>query len=133
MVTDPIADMLTRIKNGYLARHQAVEIPYAKAKEKIAKILVKENYLKNIKVSAKGSAKDRKKIICELKYEAGKPVLSEVKRISKPGRRVYIRWQKITLVLSGYGIMLISTSKGVMTGQQAKKKKLGGEVICKIW
>jgi len=129
MVTDPIADMLTRIKNGYLARHQAVEIPYAKAKEQIAKILVKESYLKNVKVSAK----DRKQILCELKYEAGKPVLSEVKRISKPGRRVYIRWQKITLVLSGYGIMLISTSKGVMTGQQAKKKKLGGEVICKIW
>lgn len=132
MVSDPIADMLARIKNAYLARQPAVEIPYAKIKEEIGKILVKEKYLKNQKTENLKNQKT-KKIVCELKYQEGKPALSDFVRVSKPGRRVYAGWKKIPRTLSGYGITIVSTPEGVMTDNQARKKKLGGEVICKIY
>lgn len=127
MVTDQIADLLIRIKNGSLARREAVEVPYSQNKEKIAMILKKKNYLKNVKIQAKRT------MICELQYQAGKPALTSVQRVSKPGRRVYKTWQKIPWTLSGYGITLVSTSQGIMTDQEARKKKLGGEIIAQIW
>ncbi len=132
MVTDPIADTLSGIKNAYLAHHQVVEIPYSKIKEKISKVLVKEGYLKECQLS---NTKDqvKKKIICKLKYEKGKPALTDLERVSKPGRRVYSHWKKIPRTLSGYGITIISTSKGIMIDKEARKKKLGGEIICKVW
>lgn len=131
MVSDPIADMLTRIKNAYLARHQMVAIPYSKIKEAIGKILVKEGYLKKCEIS-NGKSKT-KKIVCELKYKEGKPILENFIRVSKPGRRVYARWEKVPRSLSGFGTTIISTPKGLMTDKEARKKKLGGEVICQVW
>lgn len=127
MVSDPIADMLARIKNAYLAGHKTVEIPCSRIKEEIGKILVKEGYLKTQKTPKP------QKIVCGLKYEGGKPVMSDFKRVSKPGRRVYVGWKKIPRTLSGYGLTIVSTPKGLMTDKEARKKKLGGELICQVW
>lgn len=131
MVTDPIADMLTRIKNAYLAYHQTVEIPYSKMKEEMGKILVKEGYIKNAKLKMQNAK--FKKIVCELGYKDEKPVFENFERVSKPGRRIYARWNRIPRTLSGYGITIVSTPKGIMTDKEARKKKLGGELICKVW
>jgi len=133
MVTDPIADFLIRIKNAYQAEHQEVRAPYSRLKEKIAKILVKNGYLQNLKVEGERNKPQTKEIVCQLTYPQGRPALTKVERISKPGRRIYAGWEKIPLALSGYGLTLVSTSQGVMTGKEAKKKKLGGEIIAKIW
>jgi len=140
-MSDPIGDMLIRIKNGYRARKQIVEVPYSKIKEQIAKILVKEGYLKNVKCQSplRGSPSDRsnvksgKILRIELKYEGKKPAIEEVKRISKPGVRIYAKAGKIPKVRFGFGITILSTSKGIMTDKQAKKENLGGEVICQVW
>lgn len=131
MVTDPIADMLTRIKNAYLAYHRTVEIPYSKMKEEMGKILVKEGYLKKCQIS--NDKLQIKKIVCELGYKDEKPVFENFERVSKPGRRIYARWNRIPRTLSGYGITIVSTPKGIMTDKEARKKKLGGELICKVW
>lgn len=127
MVTDQISDFLIRIKNGYLARQETVRAPYSKTKEKIAMILVKEKYLKNVKTQSKRT------MICELQYQAGKAALAEAQRVSKPGRRVYKTWKKVPWTLSGYGVTLVSTPQGLMTDREARKKKLGGEIIAQIW
>jgi small subunit ribosomal protein S8 len=133
MVNDPIADMLTRIKNAYLARHQVVRVPYSRIKNEIARLLVDEGYLKNSRVEE--IKKTLKKIItCELSYKKnGQSSLGDVRRISKPGRRVYARVDKLPKTLGGLGITIISTPKGVMTDKEARKKKLGGEIICQVW
>jgi len=129
VVNDPIGDMLIRIKNGYLARKVVVEVPYSKMKEEIAKLLVKEGYLKKFKIENL-----KFKILkLELKYEGKKPVIEGVKRISKPGVRIYAKAGEIPKVKYGFGITIVSTSKGIMTGREAKKKNLGGEVICQVW
>lgn len=129
MLSDPIADMLIRIKNGYRAGKQVVEVPYSKTKEAIAKILLKEGYLKKFKI------KNLKFKILELslKYEGKKPALEEVKRISRPGVRIYTKAGKIPKVRFGFGITIVSTPKGLMTDKEAKKRNLGGEVICQVW
>lgn len=128
-MTDPIADFLIRIKNGYLAGKKQVEVPYSKIKEKIAQILVKEGYLKEFKIENL-----KFKILkLTLKYEGKKPALEEVRRISKPGLRIYAKAKKIPAVRFGFGITIVSTSSGLMTLSQARKKNLGGEVICQIW
>jgi len=132
MTTDPIADILIRIKNAYLARHKTVEIPYSKMKVKIGKILVKKDYLESLKIQKIKDSKF-KKIVCKLKYQAGEPAFENIKRVSKPGRRIYVHWNKIPRTLSGYGTTIVSTSKGIMVDKEARKKKLGGEVICKVW
>ena len=132
MVTDPIADMLARIKNAYLSHHQMVTIPYSQIKEKIAKVLVKEGYLKNLKTE-KQENKKIKNIVCELAYKNGQPVLHSLKRASKPGRRVYVGWKKIPRTISGYGVTIVSTPEGVMTDKEARKKKIGGEIICQVY
>lgn len=140
MVSDPIADMLTRIKNAYLSRHQRVEVPYSKVKEKIGKILVAEGYLKKCQISISKKSREAgndkcqtKKIVCQLVYKDGKPAFTDFKRASKPGRRIYARWGKIPRTISGYGTTIVSTSKGIMTDKEAREKKLGGEIICKVW
>ncbi len=131
VITDPIADFIIRIKNGYLVRKKLIEIPWSNMKEKLAEMLVKEGFLKNAQVkSEKGKFKT---LELELKYEGKKPALTEVKRISKPGVRIYAKVNKIPRVRLGVGITIISTPKGLMTDKQARKNHQGGELICQIW
>ena len=136
MSSDPIADFCTSIRNGYMARKLKIQIPYSKLKEEMAKALSEQGYLKKIKINppAGGEKLKMKKIEVELKYdEKGKPVLTKIERISKPGLRVYKGSQNIPRVLSGLGIAIVSTPKGLLTGKQAKKQNLGGEIICQVW
>ncbi len=125
-MVDPIADMLTRIRNAYRAGHGTVEMPYSHFKEKIAKVFLKNNYLNTLK-------KDKRTLKLTLKYHQGKPALTQIKKISKQGLKVYKRKDKLPYVLSGLGIAIISTSKGVMIAREARKKGLGGEILCEIW
>lgn len=126
MINDPIADMLIRIKNGYMARKSAVVIPYSKFKGNLAKILEKEEYIGSFK-------KEGNNLEVVLKYENGQAKLSNVIRVSKPGLRIYEGKKKLPRVLGGLGIAVVSTPKGLMTVKEARKKGLGGEIICKIW
>jgi len=126
MSTDPVSDMLTIIRNGYLTKAKKVLAPKSKFKEEIAKTLVQAGYLSGCK-TLDG------KLEISLKYENRKPVLEYIKRVSKPGLRVYKPNKKIVRVRSGFGTSIISTSKGVMTSQEAKRKGLGGEIICQVW
>lgn len=131
MITDPIADMLTRIRNGVKAKFEIVDVPSSKIKESIAKLLVQEGYVESYKV-----LEDNKQNILRihLKYDRGKDgVINKVIRVSKPGRRVYVDKGEIPMVLRGYGIAILSTSRGVITDKEARKAGIGGEVICKIW
>ncbi len=131
MMTDPIADMLTRIRNASKAKHEKVDIPSSKLKVEIAKILKDEGFVKNVKL-----VKDRRQglIRVYLKYtEEEAPVLQGLKRISRPGCRVYAGNDAIPKVLDGLGTAILSTPKGIQTGRQAKKDNVGGEVICHVW
>jgi len=131
MMTDPIADMLTRIRNASKAKHEKVDSPSSKLKVEIAKILKDEGFVKNVKL-----VKDRRQglIRVYLKYtEDEAPVLQGLKRISKPGCRVYASNDAIPKVLDGLGTAILSTPKGIQTGKQAKKDNVGGEVICHVW
>lgn len=128
---DPIADMLIRIKNGYLAKKEFIEIPFSKIKEKISEILVGNGYAKNYEIIKDNKIAKSIKLI--LKYEKNIPGVSDVERVSKPGLRVYKGKNKLPRVLGGLGIAIISTSKGLMTEKESNKKGLGGEIICKIW
>ena len=131
-MSDPIADMLTRIRNANTAKHDTVDIPASKMKISIAEILYKEGYIKNFDlVDVDGF----KSIHITLKYGADKneKVISGLKRISKPGLRVYANTEELPSVLEGYGIAIISTNKGVMTDKQARKENVGGEVLAFIW
>lgn len=133
MVSDPIADFLFRIKNAYLADKKILSIPYSKMKERLAKVLAKKGFIEEVKVEPVTSSTKFKKIKITLKYKGKKPALTEVKRISKPGVRIYVKKEKIHRVLSGLGVLILSTSKGLMTGEEARRKGLGGEVICEMW
>jgi small subunit ribosomal protein S8 len=131
MMTDPIADMLTRIRNASKAKHEKVDIPSSKLKVELAKILKDEGFVKNVKL-----VKDRRQglIRVYLKYtEDEAPILRGLKRISKPGCRVYASNDAIPKVLDGLGTAILSTPKGIQTGKQAKKDNVGGEVICHVW
>jgi len=131
-MTDPIADMLTRIRNGIAAEHESVVIPSSKMKVEIARILKQEGYISGYKVEG-DNAKD-KTITVDLKYGPEKQkVISGLKRISKPGLRVYAKGNDIPRVLNGLGIAIISTSKGLMTDRDARKANLGGEVVAYVW
>ena len=131
-MTDPIADMLTRIRNGLHAGHKTTSIPASKMKVEIAKILKAEGYILDYKVEGE-KAKD-KIITIDLKYDVeGKKVISGLKRISKPGLKVYAKSNDVPRVLNGLGIAIISTSKGLMTDRDARKAKLGGEVVAYVW
>ncbi|MEG1989918.1 MAG: 30S ribosomal protein S8 [Terrisporobacter sp.] len=129
-VTDPIADMLTRIRNANSQRHATVDIPYSKVKKAIADILVEEGF-----VSAKEELQDgiKKTIRLTLKYENKTKVLQGLKRISRPGLRIYANNEELPRVLNGLGIAVISTSKGIMTDKKARKENVGGEVLAYIW
>lgn len=129
-MTDPIADMLSRIKNGYLAKSDLVEIPYAQNLAAIAHLLSQEGYIQKNETKEENG---RKKIIIALKYEGKKPALTNFQRVSKPGLRIYVRKNNIPRVLGGIGKVLISTPQGLMTDEEAKKKGQGGEIICKLW
>ena len=131
IVTDPIADMLTRIRNGLTAKHETVEVPASKIKKAIADILLEEGYVKNVEY-IEGEVQGTIKIT--LKYGAkNTKVVSGLKRISKPGLRVYASSDKLPKVLNGLGIAILSTSKGVMTDKQARANNLGGEILAYIW
>jgi len=129
-MTDPIADMLIRIKNAQAVSHPTVEIPYSNLKHRLADIFLKEEFIKAI---GKKQNKIEKIIRITLKYKEKKPVIRGLKRISKPGRRVYLPAEKIRRPRSGRGAVILSTPKGLMTGKEARRKRLGGEVICEIW
>lgn len=129
-LTDPIADMLTRIRNGIQARHEVVNIPASKEKEEIARILKQEGFILNYHIE--GDVK--KTIVVELKYGPNREkVISGLKRISKPGLRIYTKAADLPRVLNGLGIAIISTSKGLMVDRDARKQKIGGEVVAYIW
>jgi small subunit ribosomal protein S8 len=130
-VTDPIADMLTRVRNASLARHGEVVLPGSRVKTEIARILVEEGFIASFENRVEDG---HDHLVLALKYVEGKtPVVTGLKRISKPGLRVYARKTEIPRVLGGLGVAILSTSHGIMTGQQARKLNLGGEVICYVW
>ena len=129
--TDPIADMLTRIRNANSARHTTVEIPASKVKLAIAQILLDEGYIRSFEKIEEGK---QGMIQVTLKYdEKGKRVISGLKRISKPGLRIYVSCEELPQVLNGLGIALVSTSKGIKTDRDARKEGLGGEVLAYVW
>ena len=131
MMTDPIADMLVRINNALTARHKQVLIPSSKVKLAIARILKEEGYIKNYQVT---KDEPQPNIRITLKYDEDRhPIISKLQRVSKPGRRVYVGRQEIPWVLSGMGITIVSTPRGIMTGQQARRSRVGGEVLCNVW
>ncbi|MBW1678357.1 MAG: 30S ribosomal protein S8 [Deltaproteobacteria bacterium] len=130
-VTDPLADMLTRIRNANMAKHSKVDVPASKMKISVAKILKDEGYIKNYKL-----IKDRKDGILRiyLKYdEFNEGVIVGLKRLSKPGRRIYVKKDSIPLILNGMGIAVLSTSKGMLADREAKKLNVGGELLCSLW
>ena len=130
-MTDTIADMLTRIHNALIAKHDSVEIPASTMKKAIAQILVDEGYIKSFEVIADG---EKKTIRIQLKYGANKQrVIVGIKRISRPGLRVYARKDEMPKVLGGLGIAIVSTSRGVMTDREARKQGVGGEVLAYVW
>ena len=129
-MTDPITDMLNQIKNAQAVGKTEVLIPFSKIKNEIATILAKESFVGETKKTVKEKNKALKIF---LKYDNGMPAISGFKRISKPGQRIYEGFLQIKKVHGGYGISIISTSKGLMTNKEAKKQKLGGEVICQVW
>jgi len=130
-MTDPIADMLTRVRNASSARHSTVEIPASKMKAEIARLMTEQGYIVGYE-SKKGEQGDV--IVVELKYGKNRErVISGIKRISKPGRRIYAKKEKLPKVLGGLGTAIISTSRGLVTSAEAQKLGLGGEVICFIW
>jgi len=131
-LTDPVADMLARIRNAISARHQKVDVPTSKLKAEIARILQEEGYIANYK--ATDDEQGHKVLRIYLKYSNGsEAAISNVARVSRPGCRVYVRRTEIPRVLGGLGINILTTPRGVMTGRQARKEGLGGEVLCEVW
>lgn len=131
-MTDPIADMLTRIRNGITSHHERIELPTSKLKVEIARILKSEGFIRNFTVVDKEASQATLRI--DLKYSKdGEPVIHGIERISRPGRRVYRNKQEIPRVLDGLGLAIVSTSKGVLSGVEAVKSGVGGEVLCQVW
>jgi len=127
---DPIGDFLTRIRNASMALHNFVEVPYSNIVFSIAKILEKKGYIRSALVNTKG---DFKFISVELKYCNKEPAIRRLLRVSKPGRRVYVKKEKIPNPINGLGLCILSTSKGILTGKEAIEFGVGGEVLCEIW
>jgi small subunit ribosomal protein S8 len=132
-MTDPIADMLTRIRNGIQAHHDRIELPTSKLKVEVARILKSEGFIANFKeVSEDGKPQGTLRVY--LKYsEDGEPVIHGIERVSRPGRRVYRGKEEIPAVLGGLGLAIVSTSKGVLSGAEAARQGVGGEVLCQVW
>ncbi len=129
-MTDPIADMLTRIRNAVRAGHTLCAIPFSRLKWEIAKKLEQEGYISDIIRRGRGS---RKRIECKIAYKEGKPVLTDIKRKSRPGRRMYLGVRDVRPVRQGHGTMLLSTPQGVLTGKEARKGRSGGEALLEVW
>ena len=136
MINDPIADMLTRIRNAMMAGHADVAMPSSNIKKEIARILKEEGFIEDYEVN-EGEKASQTTLTIKIKYagerRSRKPVITGIERVSRPGRRVYTRHDEIPWVLSGMGISILSTPKGVMTGQRARQEGVGGEILCKVW
>lgn len=131
MTTDPIADMLTRVRNAIKARHPKVDVPASKLKIEIARILKEEGYIMNYKVAEEGA---RKTIKIYLKYQANnQSVISRIERVSRPGSRVYAAHDEVPRVLGGLGVSILTTPKGILTGRDARKQHVGGEILCQVY
>jgi small subunit ribosomal protein S8 len=129
--SDPIADMLTRVRNALTARHQKVDVPASKLKMEIARILKEEGFILNYKMAEDGA---QKTIRLYLKYTpANQPAISKIERVSRPGCRVYVGAKEIPRVLGGLGVNILTTPRGLMTGRDARKENMGGELLCQIW
>ena len=129
--SDPIADMLTRVRNALTARHQKVDVPASKLKMEIARILKDEGFILNYKMAEDGA---QKTIRLYLKYTpANQPAISKIERVSRPGCRVYVGAKEIPRVLGGLGVNILTTPRGLMTGRDARKENMGGELLCQIW
>lgn len=132
-MTDPIADLLTRVRNAARARHQKVAVPWSRLKESIVKVLIEEGYLKESKKikAAQGGGED---LVIQLKFDReNRPIISGIKRVSSPGRRVYVGAQGLSPVRKGLGIHVLSTPKGILVDREAQKAKVGGELLCSVW
>jgi small subunit ribosomal protein S8 len=127
---DPIADLLVRIKNAQASNREKTEVPFSNVKLAIAKILKREGFIGQVE---KKGLKNKEKIEIILKYNQGIPAISELKRVSKPGQRIYVSGDKIKPIKQGYGLAIISTSQGLVTDKEAKKNKVGGEILCHVW
>ena len=134
MMTDPIADMLSRIRNAALARHDRTEIPMSKMKLEVAKILKNEGFITDVRESDTNVEGGHQKITVVLKYGRDRQsAIDGIRRVSRPGRRVYVRHDRIPRVFSGLGISILSTSHGLMSDRQARAQKVGGELLCEVW
>ncbi len=139
MNTDTISDMLTRIRNALMAQKSEVILPYSKFKHSLGKVLLTEGWIskleeKEVESSTAGSGFAGKSLVLQLKYDqTGSPVISGIKRVSKPGQRIYSGRAEIPKVMGGMGTTIISTSKGLMTDKEARKLKVGGEIVCQVW
>jgi len=132
--SDPVGDMLAMIKNAYGRRHKRVSLPHSILKEGVAKVLRSEGYLEDVKVVDDEKKKERKSLHLYLKYDNdGSSVISEIKRVSKPGCRIFRGVDKLGRIMDGLGVQVLSTSKGILSDRQARKERVGGELICKVW
>ncbi len=129
-MTDPIADMLTRIRNAMAVKKSEVVLPFSKIKYNVAKVLETEGYISRVEKLKNGKFDELK---LNLKYVGSRPAIRHIKRISRPGQRIYVAGNEMPKILNGYGAAIISTSKGVMTGKRARKENIGGEFMCEIW
>jgi len=129
--TDPIADMFTRIRNGSKAKFEKVDIPFSKMKREVAKILKEEGFIKNFKVVADEDQHEVLRVF--LKYDASRKEVIHIRRISRPGRRIYVGKDRISSVMTGLGISILSTPQGILTDKSARKANVGGEVLCHVW
>ena len=136
MMTDPISDMLTRIRNGALARHDRVQMPHSVLKERIGFVLKSEGFVDDVRVedAAEGEPKGKRILTIVLRYGREKQsAIDGLRRVSSPGRRVYVPHDRIPRVVSGMGVSILSTSRGVMTDKEARKQRVGGELLCEVW
>lgn len=132
-MTDPIADMLTRVRNAARARHPKVTVPWSRVKENIAKVMVEEGYLKEVK-RTKGTSGGGEELVIQLRYDReSRPVISGLKRVSTPSRRVYVGVKEATPVRRGLGVNILSTPKGILVDREAQRAKVGGELLCAVW
>ena len=130
-LTDPIGDMIARIRNGQMRFHRKIEMPASSFKAKILEVLKKEGFISDFSIDK--SDEKKKKFYVNLKYNSGTPVINDIKRISKPGRRFYASAESIPKIQNGLGVAIVSTSKGVMTDDDARKANVGGEIICRVF
>ena len=130
-MTDPLADMFTRIRNGSKANFDKVDVPSSKLKREVAKILKEEGFIKNFKVVTEDDSNEMIRIF--LKYDQNRKGIIHIRRVSKPGRRVYVGSERIPSVMSGLGISILSTPKGILADKSARKANVGGEVLCSVW